>query len=80
MDESRIEHLGEGRVEVWRRPDGLWGVTWLPHKGHPDYPSVTYTPGDPDSPSDFPNDYDVEALVEWARRRWACGRDERSGP
>jgi hypothetical protein len=69
--EHRREQLARGWVEVWRRDDGVWGVSFEPYEGDPDYPGVTYTPSDERRPSDFPTDYDPDALMAWAKARWS---------
>jgi hypothetical protein len=70
MDDRR-EQVTRGEISVWRRDDGVWGVSFHPHEGDPDYPGVTYTPTDELRPSDFPSDYDPEALMAWAKARWS---------
>jgi hypothetical protein len=65
---NHVERVGRGKVRIWRRVDGGWGVTWLPDQGERDYPGLTYTPDI--APPGMPNDYDPEALMFWARRYW----------
>jgi hypothetical protein len=64
--EVRVESVTRGRIEVWRREDGVWGVGFYPHQGDPDWPGVDYTPNDEKRPRDFPTEYDPEALLTWA--------------
>lgn len=66
---SEIEHVQGGRIEVWEREDGLFGVRLLPDQGEPDYPGHSYTSSE--SHKGFPDKYDVEALKAWGRARWA---------
>jgi hypothetical protein len=65
------EQLERGWVEVWRRRDGLWGVSWEPYLGQPDYPGVTYTVRDELRPADFPTAYEPDVLLRWARDQWS---------
>ncbi|HLY48783.1 MAG TPA: hypothetical protein VKR21_06255 [Solirubrobacteraceae bacterium] len=67
--ESHDEHVPRGRIETWRRSDGVWGVSWYPKGGDP-APGVTYARDDPERPGDFPGRYDVETLIEWGKARW----------
>jgi hypothetical protein len=64
------DQVARGWIEVWRRRDGFWGVSWEPALGQPDYPGVTYTPGDALRPADFPSEYDPSVLLAWARIQW----------
>jgi hypothetical protein len=69
-DIDRIERVWEqGRIEVWRRSDGIWGVSLLPDEGKRGYPGVTYAPG-PDAPPGFPQEYNPDVLLTWARENW----------
>jgi hypothetical protein len=67
----RQEVLEGGRIELWQRPDGLWGVSLLPNFGHRGYPGTTFVPG-ADAPSDFPSGRqpDIERVLAWAREVW----------
>jgi len=69
--ESHREQVTRGWIEVWRREDGVWGVSWSPYKGDPDYPGTTHTLTDEQRPGDFPMEYDPESLLDWARHRWS---------
>ena len=70
MDEpdSAFEHVEGGRIEVWLRDDGLYGVSLLPDGGggH-SYVSTERHDG-------FPAEYDRAALLAWGRTRWQSDR------
>ncbi len=70
MAEAHREQLDDGSVEVWRRDDGVWGVSWHPREGQTDYPATTYIGGGDLTPDDFPTEYDPEELLAWARKEW----------
>jgi len=72
--EQHREQLPGGWIHVWRRKDGVWGVSWSAFSGDRDYPGRTYTSTNPVRPDDFPTEYDLEALLDWARRRWGGPR------
>jgi hypothetical protein len=42
-EERHEEQVARGWISAWRRDDGVWGVSWHPYQGDPDYPGVTYT-------------------------------------
>jgi hypothetical protein len=67
----RQEVLEGGRLELWQRLDGVWGVSLLPNYGHRHYPGVNFTPGK-DAPRDFPSGRqpDIESVLAWARAVW----------
>jgi hypothetical protein len=69
--EEHREQVTRGWIDVWLRADGVWGVSWEPYEGDPDYPGASYTPADALRPDDFPTEFDPERLLEWARRRWS---------
>ncbi len=65
------KRLERGLMEVWLRPDGVWGLSWSPDLGVPGYPGVTYTSEDDPHPADdFPTEYDARRLLDWGRARW----------
>ena len=70
MVESRTERIDRGHVEVWRRDDGVWGVSWEPDEGRSDDPATTYIGGGDLTPPNFPTEYDPEELLAWARNEW----------
>ena len=79
MDETDrdSERVDGGRVEVWLRKDGLFGVTLLPDEGQPGYPGISFTSGDP--PDGFPESYDRGELKAWGRAHWEkCSGDSTS--
>jgi hypothetical protein len=69
-EQAEFMHVPGGRIEVWRRDDGLFGVSLLPDEGQEDYPGYTYTSTEDNLPGDFPSSYDLEALKAWGRARW----------
>jgi hypothetical protein len=53
-----------GRVEVWLKDDGLFGVSLLPDEGgDTSFTSV-------ESHDGFPPTYDEKALLAWGVERW----------
>jgi hypothetical protein len=70
-EDEHSEQLTRGWIRVWQRDDSVWGVRFEPYQGDPDYPGVTYTPNDELRPADFPDQYDPDALLGWARKRWS---------
>jgi len=76
----RQEVLEGGRIELWQRPDGVWGVSLLPNFGRRHFPGRTYSPG-PHAAPDFPSGRqpDAEKVLAWARDAWqreGFGEDE----
>jgi hypothetical protein len=70
-DILRQEILEGGRIELWQRPDGVWGVSLLPNYGRRGYPGETHVPGSL-APADFPSgrEPDTEKVLAWARDLW----------
>jgi hypothetical protein len=58
-----------GKIEIWQREDGLFAVTMLPDQGQRGYPGKSYTSAE--ALDGFPKTYNVAALKEWGRKRWA---------
>ena len=58
-----------GRIDVWLRDDGLYGVSLLPDEGQPGHPGHSYT--STEDIEGFPPEYDQEALEVWGRAQWA---------
>jgi hypothetical protein len=67
---AEVEHASErtkdntGRIEVWLRDDGLFGVSFFPDSG-PDH-SCTSS----EDHEGFPGIYDERALLEWGHAKW----------
>jgi hypothetical protein len=72
VGESHPKRLERGWVDVWRRDDGVWGVSWSPDGREPDYPGTTHTSEDDRLPAGFPRGFDPERLHAWAAERWAA--------
>lgn len=70
-DILRQEVMEGGRIEVWQRADGVWGVSLLPNYGHRHYPGVTFTPSK-DAPDGFPSGRqpNLESVLVWALELW----------
>jgi hypothetical protein len=71
VDEKHSDYVrvDGGKIEIWQREDGLFGVTTLPDEGQPGYPGHSYTSAE--GLAGFPQTYDVDALRAWDRKRWA---------
>jgi hypothetical protein len=67
---AQWDRVEGGRVDVWWREDGVYGVSLLPDKGRPGCRGTSYVPGSADLPDDFPDAYDAEALLTWGRMQW----------
>jgi hypothetical protein len=66
---SKFEHVKGGRIEIWERDDGLFGVTLAPDIGVTGFPGHTYASSE--RITGFPETYDEDALMAWGRARWA---------
>ena len=55
-DQPRIVRLSSGQITIRRALDGVWRVSYDPDERPADYPGHTFAPGDPDLPSDYPQD------------------------
>jgi len=62
-----------GRVEAWQETTEIWGVSFIPDD--PNDQGWTYTRGqdNPLPPTDFPSDFDPEALLAWGFQRVVAG-------
>jgi hypothetical protein len=58
-----------GRVEVWQREDGVFGVSLLPDDiRHPGYPGRSFL--STEGHDGFPDEYNAEGLKAWGRALW----------
>jgi hypothetical protein len=71
--DSHIERTDGGRLYVWHRDDGLFGVTWLPNdEYHAEARAHSWTPTSrswtsAESHEGFPSAYDRKAVLDWAK-------------
>jgi hypothetical protein len=68
-----FERVEGGRIEVWLREDGMFGVSLLPDEGKADNAAGGRSYTSAEGLSDFPETYDAEALKAWGRKRWPDG-------
>jgi hypothetical protein len=72
--EEHREQIANGTISVWRRPEGLWGVSWTPFEGLAGHVTggAEYTSKTRPRPAGFPRKYDVAEAMSWARARWGA--------
>ena len=68
-EKTKVVDVDGGRIEIWQRDDGLFGVALLPDIGGPSNEGTTYT--STQDPDGFPATYDEDALEQWARKEWS---------
>jgi hypothetical protein len=70
--DSHIVTINSGRLRVWHRVDGLFGVTWFPNEVYREARAHSWTQTgrswtSAENHEGFPTAYERGALIDWAK-------------